>query len=59
MELAKIGPALKSALYATEINQAGARMRRQRDCRPSLRRSATDADRKSSGRRSSKDWMLS
>jgi hypothetical protein len=42
--LPKNSEALKSVLYATEINQAGARMRRQKDCRPSLRRSAKDGE---------------
>jgi hypothetical protein len=36
--------AVKAAMYATAVNQAGAKMRRQRDCRSTLRRAATDAE---------------
>jgi len=41
--LPKNSEALKAAIYAEEVNQAGARMRRK-DCRPSLRRGAQDAE---------------
>jgi hypothetical protein len=36
--------AVKAALYAEQINQAGRAMRRQKDCRSTLRRAATDAE---------------
>lgn len=36
---------LKSAAYAAQVNEAGAKMRRQqKDCRSGLRRSAVDAE---------------
>jgi hypothetical protein len=39
--LPKNSEAIKAAIYAEQVNQAGAILRRQKDCRSHLRRSAT------------------